>query len=320
MPAPTIQLASPAQRAIEDRVLEGLRRVAGQFSPSGPGRWQFSAVDQGQACATLAIDGNWLSVERALPGFRLTRVALTRRWGWRALDECVDLPAGVRAVLAAPDMCVRIRAERLLSAQRGDDPQHLGEWIRAAFLAASAFKIGARNVGGTNPGNGAGNRLGNGAGEDAGEGTEVDIPALCEQAGWPVTPRGVTADTVVALPGRDGTRCHAVVLRVADGLRLRVALVPVAGGLASPSCQAAATLALLRTAAHVRLVRASAARTEHGINTALEIRVDPPLDPQLLSHAFAALAVAHQQVTNELTVLASNTALASAYLSVQGVR
>ena len=148
----------------------------------------------------------------------------------------------------------------------------------------------------------------------------VVLLALCEQAAWPAIPRGTTGDAVVELPSRNGAVCHAIVSALADGARFRVALALADGVCTTASCRAALDVALLRTAGAVRMVRATVTRTTEGFDVGIEVRVDGAPDATAFGHCLSALAVAHQHIAEEIDALASEGSLASAYLTVQGVR
>jgi hypothetical protein len=204
-----------------------------------------------------------------------------------------------------------MRAERPLPSRRwhsGDDACRWLEHALADVAAASARAVP---------------EIPADAASEAGErdaATGPDLQALCELADWPATPRGGPGEVAVALPGRGGATCHAVVSVQGTRVRFQVTLEVCAEEDVSPAGRAAIALALLHLVAGVRLVRATATRLDERIAAHLEVDLELPLEPELAGHALSALAVAHQHVAAELGVLASDRALARAYLTVQGLR
>ena len=302
---------STARPRIEALIAASLEGYEGSVVALAPGRWQLGLPGQGKARAALVIDKDWLVLERALGGGRRIRVAHTRCWTRHLLDARVALPAGARPVLPPGEAQVRLRAEIPIELRHLGNPECLRRWI-ASLCAKPPF--------GRSAGRAAAQGDGTAFADSACDAEQVDLLALCEQAGWPATPRGTSGDLVVELPGRDGAVCHAIVSGSRDGARLRVALALASDACPTVSSLAALDIALLRTAGTVRMVRAMATHTAEGVDAAVEVRLDGLPEATALGHGLSALAVAHQQIAEEIDALASDGALASAYLTVQGVR
>jgi len=298
---------SPGPRA-EEWVGECLERLDGRVTRVGPGQWRLARPGEDKARATVAVDRGWLVVERPVPGCRITRLPRTTRWSWRLLDPGVSLASGARAVLPPGETDARIRAERPMVSPRHDDPEVLARWIGTACAGAASYAGGARTT-----------AMNIDADESCGT-NRVDIPELCELAGWSATVRSASGEAVVALPARDGDVCHATATTGDGALNLHVALGVAGDAETTPLCQAAVALALLRAAGSVRLVRSTATRHDGHIAAALEVRLQPPVGIETLNHALSALAFAHQQIASELEALAGDDSLAGAYLALQGAR
>ena len=125
---------------------------------------------------------------------------------------------------------------------------------------------------------------------------------------------------MVALPTRDGGVCHAMAVLEDGAIVLRVDLGILGNKEGTPACQSAVAVALLLTAGSVRLLRSTATRSEGYVAAGLEVCLQPPVSVETLNYALSALAFAHQQLVFELDAMASDQTLASAYLSMQGVR
>ena len=103
-------------------VLESLARLEGHVEPLGPERWRvmrLRAVQNRHAPVLVTLDGEWLAVTQTLPA-RATGIAQLKRWGDRALDARLALPAGVRPVIVAEGaMCRRWSRGRSSQRHRG---------------------------------------------------------------------------------------------------------------------------------------------------------------------------------------------------------
>lgn len=299
---------APAPGGVEAMVADVLSGLAGRFTDTGPKCWRLTGPGRRAARTTVRIADDWLVVERCVAGADLSRAARARRAGLRALAVQGDFPAGMRVVLPAYGLRLRWRGERPLPRPTSEETHGLTTWLRAALSAATTLASGAREACHAPAPPEA-------VADEAAQGLEVE--SICTEAGWHATPRTGSRDAVVELPARDESVCHAVISPAGTGLRLRVALT--GDRATSPACQAAIAVALLRTAGSVRMVRATATVGEEGIEAALEVRLDAPPRTDDMNHALSALAVAHQQIADELDVLAGEDALARAYLRVQGV-
>lgn len=295
-------------------VLESLERLEGHVEPLGPERWRvmrLRAMQNRHAPVLVTLDGEWLAVTQTLPA-RATGIAQLRRWGDRALDARLALPSGVRPVIAAEGLRIGLRGERALIRTQANNPVELGHWITATVAAGVSLPPRVYRV--THP------RSNTESSPPGHEDTGEVIAATCEAAGWPVTSRGANGEATVELPVAGDRVCHAVVTREHAAMRLHVALTADAETHVDAVCHAAVTLALLRVADSVRMVRTVAAHANDSICATLEVRLDTPVGEALLSHALSALGVAYEQTAEEFKTLAGDTSIARAYLSVQGVR
>ena len=305
--------AATGRRPNEDAVVAALARAEGDVVHAGPCRWHLTDVCKRRAPALVTLEGDWLLVARPVGGAKLTRLTHTSEWvGWRALDARMALPEGVRPVIADKDSRLWIQGERPLSRSGANDPDRLARWIQAAARADAAIEKSVPDVARPEP-----NAK---TAQECPESQHLELAALCEAGGWTVTQQGGAAATVIELRARDSDVCYAAVFNEGAGARVRLSLTSADDAAANSACRVAAALALLRVAASVRMVRASATCDEDALGAALEVGLDPPVDETLMSHALSALAVAHQQISNELEVLANDAAIARAYLHAQGVQ
>ena len=297
---------------IEERVGECLTRFGDALVPVARGRWRITRPGDGAAPTTVVVDQGWLVVEQTFSDCRLARVGDVERWGRRLLDAARKLPSGARPVLPADNDRVQMRAERSLPPRPGDGEDHdLWRWIESACADVANGPVAA---------------VPTAADEDAqnrrarDEAVRSDIPALCELAGWPATPRGACDETLVALPTRDGDLCHAIASVAGAAVRFRIALEISGAGETTPASLAAVAVALLRVAGSVRLIRSTLTQVDGKIAATLDVHMHPPLGPETVDDALSTLSVAHQLVAAELAALAGSDSLAIAYLALQGAR
>jgi hypothetical protein len=303
---------SSAVMPIEERVGEYLNRFGDDVVAAGSGRWWVTRHGDGAARTLVAVDQDWLVVEQALGDCPLARVSDVERWAWRLLDAGLNLPSGARPVLSSEDELARMRAERSLPSRPSErEADDLWRWIESACADVAVGSVGALPTV-------VAAEAHDPPGHD--EAIHADIPALCELAGWSASPRGVSDETLVTLPTRDGSVCHAIATVERAAARFRIALEVTSEGETTPACLAAVAVALLRVAGSVRLVRATLTHADASVAAALEVRVQPPLGPQTVDDALSSLAVAHQQIAAELAALAGDESLAKAYLALQGAR
>lgn len=294
----------------EKRIAESLAHLQGRVIQIDQARWRWRLHGESKARTTIVHDRGWVVVERPLAGYSLNPRGRVMRWIWGVLDPEMPLAAGARIVLPVGENRAQIRTETPLSPVYRDGPEQLARWIENACAAASNWTRRARS--GTVD-------LRVGQHSESTDVTAVDIPALCELTGWSSSVRQISGKTMVMLPAREGGVCHAVVTQEGSTLRFRLALEVEADGEVTPASQLAAAIALLRLAGGVRLVKVSATRTDGAMSAALEVQVQTPIDAEWLNHTLSALALAHQQIAEELEALVSDDVLASAYLRLQYV-
>lgn len=288
--------------------LEQLDAVA---SPAGHGIWHLSNPEDDKTRTTVSLDSGWITVERKPPGCQVTRLASTMEPVWRFLDPRSSLSPGFRAVLPAGGTELRIRTEIPLGLKPGDAPALLARWIDEVVHANSWHALDLEN---------AATGLCAGFPKAPFETAEADISELCAQAGWSTRVRNTPGEVAVALPTRDGGICHAMAVSEDGVVRLHVDLGILGNEEGTPACQAAVAVALLLTAGAVRLLRSTATRSDGYVTAGLEVCLPHPVGIEMLNYALSTLAFAHQQLVFELDAMASDQALASAYLSMQGVR
>jgi hypothetical protein len=306
----TCPAVHPDSLTTEQRLGECLNRFGDALTLAGSGRWWITRPGDGTRTAVI-VHQDWLIVEQALSGLSLTRTADTQRWSRQLLDAGRSLPSGARPVLSADDDLVRMRAERSLSPLLNNEVDDLWHWIESAC---------------TDVADGPDAMPATTAAEDAHEprgrdGTDQsEIAALCELAGWPASARSTSNETVIPLPARNGDVCHAIATAAGSAIRFRTALELESANEMTPACRAAVTVALLRVAGSVRLIRSTLTRVGENIGATFDAHVQLPLGPETVGDALSSLTVARHQIAAELDALAGNDSLAIAYLALQGAR
>ena len=294
----------------DDRIGECLNRFGDALMPAGSGRWQITRPGDGAAPTTVVVDQDWLVVEQSFCDCRLARVDDVQRWGWQLLDAERNLPSGARPILPAEEDLVRMRAERSLPPRlSGGEDDELWRWIESACVDVAHGPVAGLPPAAPEDAHTARGR------EQA---VHLDLPALCEVAGWAATSRGASGESLVALPSRNGDVCHAMASVAGALVRFRIALEISAAAETTPASLAAVAVALLRVAGSVRLIRSTLTQVDGKIGAALEVHMQAPIGPRAVDDALSSLAVAHRQVAAELDALAGSDALAIAYLALQG--
>jgi hypothetical protein len=231
-----------------------------------------------------------------------------RRRIWSLLKADIYSVTGTRAVLPVADNQVMIRAETPLSTHLPDESERLVQWFESVSTELNNW-FSARSD--------AGARVQ--LQQTPATVTEIDIPALCDMAGWSASVRSRSGETTVAVHVRDNAVCQAMVTQQSGFVQFWMPLEMAGGGELTPASQFAVAIALLRLAGEVRLVRTTALRVNGCLSAALDVRLPTPVSSELINHALSALALAHRQIAQELDALASDDFLASAYLAMQGV-
>jgi len=328
----------PAAVTTEERVSKCLKHFGNAVMPIAHGHWHINHESNGQTHTVVVIDEAWLIVEQALSDCRLVHDANVQEWSWRLLYATLEQPSGARPILAEPlypswpragdkrarptpaNNLARMRAERFVASRptdcRDDD---LRRWIASACADVVVGSVDTlpEAIDNALP---AAKVDGAHAAPGCDETIPPDIPALCELAGWPTSPRSASNDTLVRLPARNGEAAHAIATMAGTAVRFQTTVELALTNEMTPACQAAAAVALLRIAGSVRQVRASLTRLDGGVAATLDVLAQLPLGPESIDLALSCLAVAHQQVAAEIGALARDEFLANAYLAFQESR
>jgi len=291
-----------------DLVRENVARLGGDLSEIGDGYWSYKNPRGRTVRATIRIEQNWVVMESPLAGSNLSHHARMRRRIWSLLKADIYSVTGTRAVLPVADNQVMIRAETPLSTHLPDESERLVQWFESVSTELNNW-FSARSD--------AGARVQ--LQQTPATVTEIDIPALCDMAGWSASVRSRSGETTVAVHVRDNAVCQAMVTQQSGFVQFWMPLEMAGGGELTPASQFAVAIALLRLAGEVRLVRTTALRVNGCLSAALDVRLPTPVSSELINHALSALALAHRQIAQELDALASDDFLASAYLAMQGV-
>jgi hypothetical protein len=319
--------------ATEERIGACLKLFGDAVVPESPGRWQIKNANDYQSAMTVEVDQEWLIVERSLVEYPLTVSDDVRKWIWQLLDPARDMPSGARPVLVGEDGLARIRAERFIAPQSGDNnDRDLRDWIKLACsdVADATIHVLPPAVDDDSH-NRTGGKIGvktHGAKPDSVKpdvaiphvAIQSDIAMICTLAGWPASTRNASNETVVPLPERNGGACHAIGTLTGTTVRFQTALDPVPTDDTSSACLVAIAIALLRVAGIVRLVRPTLTRAQGQIAAGFDVVTQAPPVPEQVDHALSSLTLARRQVAAECAVLATDETLATTYLTYQGLR
>jgi len=256
------------------------------------GRWLLSLSDSANGDAEARLEEGWLTLRLSLPDRDLT--------AWDALCLNTEMQGLGKIVIshnactfeAAADIALTGLSDRALE-------QRLAEAL--ADIAHADLHGAARPS--VSPGG------------DPVEGPAVDVAALIQESGWPMTirPSG-TAAVRLDVPGEF---CQALVEqeRRTGGVRLKADLGEAAD--LSAASREATALLMLTTSAVTRLARACADRDAQSAPVGFEVAFSPPVTPTEMGHALAALSVASRMCRRELAVMRDES-VARDYLAVHG--
>lgn len=288
---------------------ECLEKLDGQITKADSNSWLLAGTDENKARTTITTDSNWLVVERAIPGCRVTRLAPMLRRTRTLLNPGFSPISGARAVLSPGRNEVWIRAEYPVLHSSSDSHKSLIEWTNRACADVAHCAAVARTTTSS---------FYTKEVDQSSAAIELDITELCRLAGRKARVQSTSDEVVIELPNREAGVFHAVATAEANAVRISVGLAGIEDGDRAPACRAALVIALLRTAGSVYLVRSTATEDGGRIAAALEVTLQMPVYIEAFDNALSALTFACQRAASELDMLAGDHSLARAYLVMQG--
>lgn len=294
----------PREKKMDRTIHAALEKCATSVELVGRGRWTCVLANGTEVCVGAHVADNWLLLDapfeaRLAPliqGAAATDLDLSLRAS-DLLRRNATLAGGVKFAVLSQAPRTRLRAEVPL-----DEEVDVGRRVRQA---CAGFKAAASAPAAHHPVSSAH------AADDGG--SAVDLRCLCSATQWSFIERdAMTVAVDLEVPG--GFRQAMVEAAESGGV---VASVDIATctALASPPCQAAWGLLLLRACGVVRMVRAAAHAGDGGApRSRFEVVFADVPAPAELAHALATLSVACRLVDREAGVLAHDAAVATEYL------
>jgi hypothetical protein len=311
-------MASSGESAVflsRAQVVEAIERplMAAGFHPLSRTVWRGDLCNGTNVRVGARLEGDWLLMKARLAfGSRLSGAIDP----WSLLQANADLPGSVKFVVLPADPGLHARAE-LPVAAGVDLGQRLAQacagFKQAAAVHARLIKKSGDEAAGSSRGRESVHRQ-----VHAGrcESEHIDLPGLCEEAGWNSTERPDGTNVVVLDLPDDFAPAQ---VEVGSCGTLRVATeIPPSGGTPPPRCRRALGVLLLRAGGVLRLARAAAQLSPPGAEASPAVRFEVVFDslPRAteLAHALAALSVACRLYRREAMLLREDERLATAYL------
>lgn len=285
----------------EHTITTSLEKCGSTVTQAGHGQWTV-ALSNGTALHAVArVDDEWLLFDAPLQnGTPCGQIALGD--AWRLLRWNAEMSGAKFAVLPG-ELTARVRAELPLL----DDDVHLPVRVRGACAGlkmASARFYGAQTEEQEDEPQ---TMLSTGDVQD----TTFALPCLCDEAGWPYTPRA-DGSLAVTLDTRGGFY-QAMLVRHGRSVHVTVDLI-VCGSLPQP-CRDALGIVLLTVSGLVRMVRATAIERGDRIATCCEVTFTDSLSAAELGHALTACSIACRLCGQEVNAL-QDEEIARTYLDV----
>lgn len=280
-----------------------LKRAAATVEASGFGRWAWTLPCQGKLLrASARAEDDWLHLDLPLRDARIFGQGALERLG-EILSWNADISGGGKFRLGQDQPFVHLAAEIPLAEEESDLPERLEEASGGFQEAAGKFFCGAVPGGAdTLPRSYRVNR-------DA-----VELPTLCQEAGWPFVQRAGGRLTV-ELDVPQGY-FQALIQRRDNGpVVLEVELASWEE--LAPLCRRAIAVFLLTACGVVRMARATlTAQPDNQTVAAWEVVLNNPTATEM-AHALSALSMACRFTAREVQALCDES-IARKFLEVRG--
>ena len=302
----------PREKKVERTIHGTLEKCATSVEQVARGRWVCVFANGAEVCVGATVADDWLLLDAPFEAHLAPLIqgaaGADRGSYLRAADllrRNATLAGGVKFAVLSQAPQTRLRAEVPL-----DEEVDVVRRVRQACAGLKAAAAGGASTAHTAPADCYPVSTVDTAGDD---GSPFDLRCLCSATRWPFIERDASS-VAVDLEVPAGFRQALVEVTDGGGVVVSVDLATCAE-LASPPCQAAWGLLLLRACGVVRMARAAAHTRDGGAATPRfeVVFPDAPAAAEL-AHAFATLSVACRLVDREARVLAHDAAIATEYL------